>query len=305
MRILISGGSGFLGRALSARLRQDDASVTWLSRDPSRRAPDGVRVLGYDALAPGDRFDAVVNLAGAGIAERRWSDRRKDLLCESRLGPTRTLVQWMRRCEQRPRVLLSGSAVGWYGARDDTPLTEDSAAHDDFSHAMCEAWETAAMEAVALGVPVLLLRTGIALHPDGGMLKRLLLPFRFGLGGRLGDGHQALSWVARADWVEAVRALLLRHLDGAEDAPVGPVNLTAPEPVSNAGFTRALGRALRRPTVFAVPAPVLKLALGEMSTLLLDGQRVLPRRLQQAGFLFRHPGLETYLQSAFRPPNPA
>ena len=305
MRILISGGSGFLGRALSARLRQDDASVTWLSRDPSRRAPDGIRVLGYDALSPGDRFDAVVNLAGAGIAERRWSDRRKDLLCESRLGPTRTLVRWMRRCEQRPRVLLSGSAVGWYGARDDTPLTEDSPAHDDFSHAMCEAWETAAMEAVALGVPVLLLRTGIALHPDGGMLKRLLLPFRFGLGGRLGDGHQALSWVARADWVEAVRALLLRHLDGAADAPVGPVNLTAPEAVSNAGFTRALGRALRRPTVFAVPAPVLKLALGEMSTLLLDGQRVLPRRLQQAGFLFRHPGLETYLQSTFRPANPA
>lgn len=301
MRILISGGSGFLGRALSARLRQDDAEVAWLSRDPSRTAPDGIRVLGYDALAPGDHFDAVVNLAGAGIAERRWSDRRKELLCDSRLGPTRTLVQWMRRCEQRPRVLLSGSAVGWYGAQDDTPLTEDSPAHDDFSHAMCEAWETAAMEAVALRVPVLLLRTGIALHPDGGMLKRLLLPFRLGLGGRLGDGHQVLSWVARDDWVEAVRALLLRHLDGAEDAPVGPVNLTAPEPVSNAGFTRALGRALRRPTVFTVPAPALKLALGEMSTLLLDGQRVLPQRLQQSDFEFRHPHLESYLESALRP----
>lgn len=300
MRILVSGGSGFLGRALSARLQEDGADVTWLSRSPSRPAPEGIRVIGYDALAPGDRFDAVVNLAGAGIAERRWSDRRKEVLCESRLGPTRTLLQWMRRCERRPRVLLSGSAVGWYGARDDTPLTEDSPAHEDFSHAMCEAWESAAMEAVALGVPVLLLRTGIALHPGGGMLRRLLLPFKLGLGGRLGDGNQVLSWVAREDWVEAVRVLLRRHLDGAGDALVGPVNLTSPEPVSNAGFTRALGRALRRPAVFAVPAPVLKLALGEMSTLLLDGQRVLPRRLQESGFEFRHPGLAPYLESVLR-----
>ena len=300
MRILVSGGSGFLGRALSARLQEDGADVTWLSRSPSRPAPEGIRVIGYDALAPGDRFDAVVNLAGAGIAERRWSDRRKEVLCESRLGPTRTLLQWMRRCERRPRVLLSGSAVGWYGARDDTPLTEDSPAHEDFSHAMCEAWEAAAMEAVALGVPVLLLRTGIALHPGGGMLRRLLLPFKLGLGGRLGDGNQVLSWVAREDWVEAVRVLLRRHLDGAGDALVGPVNLTSPEPVSNAGFTRALGRALRRPTVFAVPAPVLKLALGEMSTLLLDGQRVLPRRLRESGFEFRHPGLAPYLESVLR-----
>ncbi|MGO1718902.1 MAG: TIGR01777 family oxidoreductase [Luteimonas sp.] len=301
MRILITGGSGFLGHALSARLReQDGADVAWLSRDPSRQAPEGIRVLGYDALASGDRFDAVVNLAGAGIAERRWSDRRKQLLFESRLGPTRSLMRWMRRCEQRPRVLLSGSAVGWYGARDDAPLTEESPPHEDFSHALCEAWETAAMEAVALGVPVLLLRTGIALHPDGGMLKRLLLPFRLGLGGRLGSGRQMLSWVARDDWVEAVRILIRRHLDGAGDAPVGPVNLTAPEPVSNAGFTRALGRSLRRPTVFAVPASLLELALGEMSTLLLDGQRVIPQRLQQAGFEFRHPHLQPYLQSILR-----
>lgn len=301
MRILISGGSGFLGRALSVRLREDGAGVTWLSRNPSRQAPDGIRVIGYDALGAADRFDAVVNLAGAGIAERRWSDRRKKLLYESRLGPTRSLVRWLRRCERRPQVLLSGSAVGWYGARqDDVPLTEDSAPHRDFSHAMCEAWETAAMEAVALGVPVLLLRTGIALHPDGGMLKRLLLPFRLGLGGRLGDGKQALSWVAREDWVQAVRVMIHRHLDGEADAPVGPVNLTAPEPVTNAGLTRALGQALGRPTVFSVPAPALKLALGEMSTLLLDGQRVVPQRLQQSGFEFRQPRLSPYLESALR-----
>lgn len=298
MRILVAGGSGFLGRALSARLQQDGAEVAWLSRSPSRPAPEGIRVIGYDQLAPGDRFDAVVNLAGAGIADRRWSDRRKQLLYESRLGPARALVEWMRRSERRPRILLGGSAVGWYGAQGDARLTEESPAARDFSHVLCDAWESASMEAIALGVPVLLLRTGIALHPDGGMLRRLLPAFRLGLGGRLGDGRQVLSWIAREDWVEVTRVLIRRHLDGAEDAPVGPVNLTAPEPVSNAGFTRALGRALRRPTVLTVPAPLLRLALGEMSTLLLDGQRVVPQRLRQAGFEFRHPRLEPYLQSA-------
>ncbi|MFZ7096483.1 TIGR01777 family oxidoreductase [Luteimonas dalianensis] len=300
MQILISGGSGFLGRALTARLQEDGVRVAWLSRDASREAPDGVRVLAYDALAPHDRFDAVVNLAGADIAGKRWSDRRKKLLFESRLGPTRRLVDWMRRSEERPRVLLSGSAVGWYGAQGDTPLGEDSAPADDFSHSLCEAWENAAMEAVSLEVPVLLLRTGIALHPDGGMLGRLLLPFRMGLGGRLGDGRQMLSWVARRDWVEAVRRLLLQHLEGAGSAPVGPVNLTAPEPVSNREFTRALAGALHRPAVFAVPGRALRLALGQMSTLLLDGQRVLPERLQESGFEFRHPRLAPYLESALR-----
>lgn len=300
MRVLISGGSGFLGRALTARLREDGARVAWLSRNPSRQAPEGVRVLGYDALAPGDRFDAVVNLAGAGIADKRWSDGRKKLLFESRLGPTRALTGWMRRSEHRPRVLLSGSAVGWYGAQGDAPLGEGSAPAEDFPHSLCQAWETAAMEAVSLEVPVLLLRTGIALHPDGGMLKRLLLPFRMGLGGRLGNGRQVLSWVARRDWVEAVRSLLLQHLEGPGGAPVGPVNLTAPEPASNQEFTRALAGALRRPAVFAVPKPMLRLALGEMSTLLLEGQRVLPERLRQAGFQFRHARLAPYLQSALR-----
>lgn len=297
MRILISGGSGFLGRALTARLREDGARVAWLSRDAARRAPDGVRVLGYEQLAPEDRFDAVVNLAGAGIAEKRWSYRRKKLLFESRLGPTRTLIEWMRRSRERPRVLLSGSAVGWYGAQGDAPLDEGSAPADDFPHSLCEAWESAAMEAVSLEIPVLLLRTGIALHPDGGMLGRLLLPFRMGLGGRLGDGSQVLSWVARRDWVEAVRRLLLQHLEGSGGAAVGPVNVTAPEPVTNLQFTRALAGALRRPAVFTVPSPLLRLALGEMSTLLLEGQRVLPKRLQQGGFEFGHPRLAPYLES--------
>lgn len=303
MRILISGGSGFLGRALSARLQERGLGVAWLSRSPARQAPDGIRVLGYDTLAPEDHFDAVINLAGADIAGRRWSDRRKQLLLDSRLGPTRTLIRWIQSARNRPRVLLSGSAVGWYGARrDDAPLTEDSPAHDDFAHALCHAWEMAAMGAVALDVPVLLLRTGIALHPEGGMLARLLPPFRLGLGGRLGNGRQILSWIAREDWVGAVQSLLMPHLAGAGDAPVGPINLTAPEPVSNAQLTRALGRTLRRPTALTLPAPLLRLALGEMSTLLLRGQRVIPQRLRQSGFEFSHPRLEPCLQTLLRKP---
>ncbi|MGY0560197.1 TIGR01777 family oxidoreductase [Luteimonas sp. A277] len=301
MRILITGGSGFLGRALSERLQRDGARVAWASRDPSRRAPDGIEVLGYEGLSPSQYFDAVVNLAGAGIAERRWSDRRRQLLFDSRLGPTRSLMQWMRRCERRPTVLLSGSAVGWYGAQGgDTQLTEDSGAHEDFPHTLCQVWEEAAMQAVPLGVPVLLLRTGVVLDPAGGMLRRLLPSFRLGLGGRLGSGAQVLSWIALADWAETVRILLRRHVGGAGDAPVGPVNLTSPEPASNAEFTHALGSALGRPTALTVPTPLLKLALGKMSTLLLDGQRVIPQRLQQAGFQFRHPRLLPYLQSALQ-----
>ncbi|WP_407354144.1 TIGR01777 family oxidoreductase [Luteimonas sp. R10] len=299
MRVLIAGGSGFLGSALSERLVGEGAAVTWLSRAPDRkRAPEAVEVRGYDALAPGDAWGAVVNLAGAGITDRRWSEARKRELVDSRLGPTRTLLDWMRTCIDRPRVLLSGSAVGWYGDRGDAPLTEDSDFHDEFAHRLCAQWEAAALEAEALGVPVVLLRTGIALHPDGGMLGRLLPPFRLGLGGRLGDGTQVLSWIAREDWVEAVRFLMGLHLDDAASAgPRGVFNLAAPAPVTNAEFTSALAQALGKRTFLPVPAPALRLALGEMSTLLLGGQRVLPRRLAPAGFAFRHPRLAPCLQA--------
>ncbi|NZA28625.1 TIGR01777 family protein [Luteimonas sp. SJ-92] len=297
MRVLIAGGSGFLGRALSARLVDDGAAVTWLSRTPEAAHPETVEVRGYDALASDDAWDAVVNLAGAGIAERRWSEARKRELLDSRLQPTRRLLAWMEACARRPRVLLSGSAVGWYGARGDEPLTEESGFHDEFVHRLCARWEEAALEAEALGVRVVLLRTGVVLHPDGGMVRRLLTPFRLGLGGRLGDGRQVLSWIAREDWVEAVRSLLHRHLDDDAAAPDGPVNLTAPQPATNAEFTAALAGALRRPALLPLPAPLLRLGFGEMATLLLDGQRVLPQRLTQAGFRFLHPRLEDALRA--------
>ncbi|ASR42497.1 TIGR01777 family protein [Xanthomonas citri pv. mangiferaeindicae] len=299
MHILITGGSGFLGSALTRALQRDGARVTWLSRRASTPAPDGVEVRDYAALWSDDRFDAVVNLAGAGIAERRWSAARKQVLRDSRLIPTRVLVDWIRSAHVPPKVLLSGSAVGWYGAQGDLPLDEEGAPHDEFQHRLCEEWEAAARVAEDR-VPVVRLRTGVVLHPDGGMLQRLLPPFRLGLGARLGDGRQMLSWIAREDWVAAVLALLHAHLRGEPQAPVGACNLTAPEPVDNTDFTRALADALRRPVVLAVPARALALGLGEMATLLVDGQRVLPARLLASGFEFAWSRLAPYLDAELR-----
>ncbi|MCD9030629.1 TIGR01777 family oxidoreductase [Luteimonas sp. Y-2-2-4F] len=301
MRILISGGSGFLGRALSRALLERGDAPVWLSRDPSSVAPPAaVPARHYDTLGADDAFDAVVNLAGAGIAERRWGDARKQELFDSRLVPTRRLVAWMRRAKARPRVLLSGSAVGWYGRQPPgaPALDERSEAHDEFVHALCAQWERAALEAVPLGVPVTLLRTGVVLHPEGGMLQRLLPAFRRGLGARLGDGRQVLSWVSREDWVDAVLALLDQHLARAPAAMVGPVNLCAPEAATNAEFTRSLAAAVGRPARLGLSATLLRLAFGEMSTLLLDGQRVSPARLLAAGHRFRHPNLDALLAPA-------
>lgn len=300
MHVAITGGSGFLGRALTTRLRADGFDVTWLSRDVSRDAPEGVSVRDYTSLWSDDVFEAVVNLAGAGIAEQRWSDDRKRELLDSRLMPTQVVIDWIRSAHTRPRVLLSGSAVGWYGAQGEQALDESSPPHDEFQHRLCARWEDAACAAEASGVPVVRVRTGVVLHPDGGMLKRLLLPFRLGLGGRLGAGSQMLSWISRDDWVEGVMHLLRAHLEPGDAPPTGAFNLTAPVPVDNAAFTRALAHALHRPAVLAVPARVLQLGLGEMSTLLLDGQRALPARLQQRDHVWRWPELAPYLESVLR-----
>lgn len=325
MRVLITGGSGFLGRALTARLREDGAQVAWLARDPAAVAVEGVPAYGYDALVDGplagDRFDAagvagtgtgtsidalqpfdaVVNLAGAGIADRPWTPARRRLLLESRLRPTAAVVDWISRmpADARPRLLLSGSAIGWYGAQGDVALDESSAPRIEFQHALCAAWEDEARRAEALGVTVVLLRTGVVLHRDGGMLAKLRTPFSLGLGARLGNGAQVLSWIARDDWVDAACWLLrARFALKPGEAPMsGPVNLTSPEPARNGEFTAAWAKALHRPALFGMPAFALRAGLGEMATLLVDGQRVLPRRLLDAGFAFRHPHLAPWLQA--------
>ncbi len=300
MKLLISGGTGFIGRALCARLLVDGHRLTVLSRQPPQRvkALCGASVDTVTSLRelPADSaFDAVINLAGEGIANRPWTAARKRLLRESRIQVTAELCDWMAAATPKPALLISGSAVGFYGNRGDLLLDERVPAGTDFAAHLCRDWEAEATRVEALGVRLCLLRTGLVLARDGGMLARLKLPFSLGLGGRLGDGRQWMSWIHRDDLI-ALIVYLLTHptLQGA-------FNACAPEPVINAGFTAALAQALHRPALLPAPAVVLRLALGEMAELLLGGQRAAPQRALEAGFQFRHPTLPQALAAIFSP----
>lgn len=290
MKILLTGGTGFVGRALCPALLAAGHEVTVLSRQhPSvvtRTCGAGVQALASLAdWRPEQRFDAVINLAGEPIVDAAWSAARKQQLRASRIGLTQQLVARIAAAEHQPAVLLSGSAIGIYGDAGASPCEESAPLAADFAAQLCRDWEQAALAAEARGVRVCLLRTGLVLDRSGGLLQKMLPAFRFGLGAKLGNGAQWMSWITRADYVAAVLALL------ADGQARGPYNLTAPVPVTNAEFTRLLAQALHRPALFVAPAPLLKLALGERAPLLLGGQRVLPARLQETGFRFRQPQL--------------
>ena len=305
MDILISGGSGFLGSAFSDALikryqeQNKPLHITWLTRDSSQTHPDAISMLTYDELAKTDKsFDVILNLAGAGIADERWSDARKEALLASRIKPTESLLDFIARSSVKPKLLVSGSAIGWYGAQGNTPLTETSHAEDDFAHHLCETWEQLALQATKSGISVAIVRTGVVIHPDGGMLAKLLTPFKMGAGGQLGDGQQIMSWISRDDWVGAVISIIEQHLSGAvktQQSMHSIYNLTAPNPVTNHTFTKELGAWLHRPTFLTLPSAVLKLMFGEMSTLLIDGQKVVPQALLNAGYKFKYPTLKQAL----------
>ncbi|MGP5214068.1 TIGR01777 family oxidoreductase [Psychrobacter immobilis] len=317
MNILISGGSGFLGSAFSDELikryrtQDKDLHITWLTRDSSQTHPDAISMMTYDELASSDKsFDVILNLAGAGIADSRWSDARKEQLLASRIKPTESLLAFIKRTSIKPKLMVSGSAIGWYGAQGDKPLTESSGFETDFAHQLCHEWEQLALKATKHGVPVAIVRTGVVIHPDGGMLGKLLTPFKMGVGGQLGDGKQIMSWISREDWVGAVIFIIEKHLanyadtqtiddhslETINDTPVLVYNLTAPNPVTNHAFTKTLGAWLHRPTFFTLPNFLLKLIFGEMSTLLIDGQKVVPQALQDAGYDFKQPTLKQALE---------
>ncbi|HQZ35714.1 MAG TPA: TIGR01777 family oxidoreductase [Ilumatobacteraceae bacterium] len=288
MRVIISGASGLIGTALSKQLRSDGHDVVKLVR---RTASAGevqwdpaAGVLPVDAL---EGADAVVHLAGAGIGDHRWTADYKAVILDSRVRTTTLLAESIASCTNRPPVMLSGSAIGIYGASDSRELDEQSPLGTGFLADVCRQWEAAAAPASAAGTRVAYLRTGIVLTPQGGALKKMLPLFKLFVGGRFGSGKQWQSWISLPDEVGAITHLLTADVSG-------PVNLTAPNPITNAGFAKQLGRALGRPSALPVPSFGPKLLLGSelADALLFTGQNVLPRVLQQSGYEFQHPRLD-------------
>jgi len=276
MNIAITGASGFIGASLAARLRSEGHTVRALSL---RSAPDPASVASVF-----DGCDAVVHLAGEPVAQR-WTDSTKKRILDSRVQGGRTIVDALSKLDRRPGVLVSASGIGYYGSRGDERLTEGSAPGSDFLAQVCVAWEGEARKAEALSIRVVTPRIGMVLGAGGGALSKLLLPFRLGVGGRIGPGTQWTSWIHLDDLVSlVVFAIQNQQLSGA-------VNAVAPNPVTNLEFTKVLAAALHRPAVFPLPAFALQLVLGEMSEILLGGQRVVPEAAKAAGFTFRYPQL--------------
>lgn len=302
MKILISGSSGLVGRALCASLHREGHTVGRLTRSgsiaSSEQAAEAIRwepPSGSLDLAAMERSDAVVHLAGASIAQGRWTQARKDILRSSRVNSTRHLVGGIAKLKQKPRVFICASAIGYYGNRGDETLTESSSPGNDFLARLCIEWEAAASEAERLGIRTLMLRFGIILDAQGGALPRILLPFRFGVGGRLGTGKQWMSWIALEDVVAII------HHAIQNESLRGPVNTVSPNPVTNAEFTRIVARALHRPALFPAPRLALRLALGEMAdALLFSSQRVIPENLETLRFSFLHQDLLRALRSILR-----
>jgi len=296
--VAISGATGLIGSALAARLRARSVRVRRLVRTAHPQSPDDIV---WDpmrgVLSPNDLegADAVVHLAGEPLAHR-WTDARKRAIRESRVRGTELVARTIAALDRRPRVLLSGSAIGIYGDRGDEPVDEESALGSDFLAGVTREWEAASVAAADAGVRVVLLRSGIVLSPKGGALERLLLPFRLGVGGPIGNGRQWMSWIALDDHVRAMEHAL------ATTGMHGPVNLVSPNPVTNAEFAATLGRVLSRPALVPAPAFALELVYGEMArATILAGQRVLPKVLLRTGFQFAHPTLEQALRYELAP----
>ena len=299
MQIVVTGGTGFIGRPLCASLCQEGHQVTLLTRriEAQRSYDSNVTAVEWTGREAGtwehclEGADAVINLAGASIADRRWTDARKRLLTESRVLSTRLLVEALSRCSSKPRTLVSASGIGYYGASDDRVLDESAARGQGFLADLCLAWEAEARRAAELGVRVVMLRTGMVLEQDGGALPKMLLPFRLFAGGPFMPGTQWVSWIHRRDHIGLIRWLL------ATPGISGPLNAVAPEAVTMNRFCDAIGQVLHRPSWLPVPGFALHAALGELGMLMTTGQRINPAKALSGGYVFHYPTLEPALRA--------
>jgi uncharacterized protein len=299
MRVTVTGATGLLGPALVAALQQRGAEVTVLSRDPDRARErlGEVQAVGWDLMAeaaPAEAVtgrDAVFHLAGEPVAQR-WSAHAKQAIRDSRVTGTRNLLEGISSATARPAVLISSSAIGYYGRHGEEPIDEDAPPGSDFLAQVCVEWEAQAARAAELGVRVVMVRTGVVLDTDGGALEKMLTPFRLGVGGPVAGGRQYVSWIHTDDLV----GLALAAMDGEEWS--GPINATAPEPVTNAQLSRELGRVLHRPALLPVPGFALSLLYGEMAEIVTRGARVVPAKPLVLGYEFMHPRLPEALRSA-------
>jgi uncharacterized protein (TIGR01777 family) len=299
MKIILTGGTGFIGTALRESLTQKEHEVVVLTRQAAKEKEPGIltRYRLWDPEEGGswesevDGADGVINLAGEPLVGKWWTTAQKQKIIESRVGATQAVVSAIRKAKKKPQFLINASAIGYYGPRQDEEVTEESHHGNDFLAHTCQAWEAHALRAEDFGVRVIRLRTGIVLEKGGGALAKMLLPFRLGLGGPLGSGKQWMSWVHREDLVNLIHFLIEKK------EAKGAVNGTAPNPARMKEFAATLGRVLHRPAVLPAPAFAIRMLLGEMAAVLLTGQRVVPKKALGLGYQFRYPKLEDALKA--------
>ena len=297
MKILFTGGTGLIGTAFIRKFRNEH-SFTVVTRSPDTAA----RKLGSSnnyVASIGDiedigEYDAVINLAGEPIADKRWTDTQKQVICNSRWDTTSQLAAKIASSDNPPSTFISGSAIGFYGSQEDRIIDEDTSPREEFTHHLCSKWENIAGTASSISTRVVTLRTGVVLSDSGGALDKMALPFKLGVGGTLGTGNQYLAWIHIDDMVNAI-AFLLQN-----ETCRGAFNLTAPEPVTNRVFSKQLARALKRPCLFNVPSFVMKMAMGESSDMILKGQRVIPKKLTESGYTFSFPTVDKALNDIYR-----
>ncbi len=295
MNILITGGTGLIGKKLISAFKQQDANITVLTRDSKKAA----LVLGTDvsfieklSIININNQDVIINLAGEPIANKRWSKSQKNKICKSRWDITRQLTEFINSAKNPPSLFISGSAIGIYGRQFNRSIDESfTQYHHEFSHTVCEKWERLALNATSITTRVVILRTGIVLDSKEGALAKMLLPFKLGMGGKVSHGEQIMSWVHIEDMISSI--LYIKNTPAIK----GVVNITAKTPVTNAVFSEVLAKTLKRPSLFTTPAILLKIIFGEMADLLLFGQHVLPNKLTQNGFTFEYPTIDKALNN--------